>query len=422
MPNQPDSGSTLAGGTFTDTPPAVWSYWYDVDMLDSLGNEAREPVWFQVTVNSAGATPAISTFTATPSTVNGGATITYALTLSGAVPAGGASVSLSSSATSVIPNATLQMLAGATSGQTTVVARNPATSSPVTITATYGSSSKQATVTVNPNLATAYTLTVNSSNPSSGVGITVSPSDNNGLDAGTTGFALTYNQNTEVILTAPLVAAGEDFSSWSGCDLVLSTLCAVTMTANRTVTASYASTGSVDFGTVSIGQTSAVISLPLTFAGSGAAGSPIGLTQGAAGLDFAVASAGTCKAGTYFAGNSCTVNVTFTPKFVGNRNGAVVMKDSAGNILATAYIHGAGSGPQLSFLPGTQTALHSGFGSPVGVAVDGSGNIYVADSPNNAVYEVLAASGFTSVKSLGGHFKNPDGVAVDGSGNVFVAD
>ena len=79
---------------------------------------------------------------------------------------------------------------------------------------------------------------------------------------------------------------GEDFSSWSGCDLVFNTLCAVTMTANRTVTANYASTGSVDLGTVSIGQTSAVISLPITFTGSGTAGSPVGLTMGAAGLDF----------------------------------------------------------------------------------------------------------------------------------------
>ena len=77
--------------------------------------------------------------------------------------------------------------------------------------------------------------------------------------------------------------------------------------------------------------------------------------------------------------------MTFAPKFAGLRNGAVVLKDGGGDTIATAYIHGTGLGPQLSFLPGSQVTLHSGFGSPQGVAVDGSGNVYVADTANNAV-------------------------------------
>jgi hypothetical protein len=70
----------------------------------------------------------------------------------------------------------------------------------------------------------------------------------------------------------------------------------------------------------------------------------------------------------------------------------------------------------------TVNTLGSGFFNPAGVAVDGSGNVYVADFGNHAVKEILAAGGYTTVTTLGGGFGGPEGVAVDGAGNVFVAD
>jgi len=67
-----------------------------------------------------------------------------------------------------------------------------------------------------------------------------------------------------------------------------------------------------------------------------------------------------------------------------------------------------------------------GFNQPYGVAVDGSGNIYVADTDNNAVKEMLAVNGaipvVPTVRTLGSGFNYPVGVAVDGRGNVYVAD
>jgi len=66
--------------------------------------------------------------------------------------------------------------------------------------------------------------------------------------------------------------------------------------------------------------------------------------------------------------------------------------------------------------------LGSGFNNPFGVAVDGSGNVFVGDSRNNAVKEILALGGYTTVNTFGSGFNGPSGVAVDGSGNVFVAD
>ena len=69
------------------------------------------------------------------------------------------------------------------------------------------------------------------------------------------------------------------------------------------------------------------------------------------------------------------------------------------------------------------TTLGGGFNNPAGVAVDASGNVYVADIENNAVYEVPpGCTSVSCVKTLGGGFNGPQGVAVDASGNVYVAD
>ena len=69
---------------------------------------------------------------------------------------------------------------------------------------------KTATYTI--TAATAYTLTVASSNPASGVAISVSPADRNGATNGTTQFTRSYNSGTSVTLTAPATASGNTFS------------------------------------------------------------------------------------------------------------------------------------------------------------------------------------------------------------------
>ena len=182
-------------------------------------------------------------------------------------------------------------------------------------------------------------------------------------------------------------------------------------------------TASVDFGTVAIGQTSAAIPLIFTFDSGGVIGNPAVFTEGVAGLDFAAPGQNSCEQGmSYSAGTTCTMYVTFTPRLAGLRSGGVILTNGAGNTIATAYVHGIGSGPQVSFLPGSQSTLGSGFSFPIGVAVDGSGNVFVADASNDAVKEILAAGGYTTVNTLGSGFHQPFGVALDKSGNVFVAD
>jgi sugar lactone lactonase YvrE len=67
------------------------------------------------------------------------------------------------------------------------------------------------------------------------------------------------------------------------------------------------------------------------------------------------------------------------------------------------------------------TLVSSGLNQPLGVAVDGAGNVYVADYGDQAIKEWNAATQqVTTLVSSG--LSNPWGVAVDGSGNVYIAD
>ena len=66
------------------------------------------------------------------------------------------------------------------------------------------------------------------------------------------------------------------------------------------------------------------------------------------------------------------------------------------------------------------------FEQPQGVAVDSSGNVYVADTGNDRIQKFSSDGNFINMWGTtgngAGQFKYPQGVAVDSSGNVYVAD
>lgn len=90
------------------------------------------------------------------------------------------------------------------------------------------------------NHAPTATLMV-TSNPSSGVNITVTPNDNNGQGGGATTFTRTYNRNASVALSAPLTSGAANFQSWQrdGVNYSTNSNVSVVMDTNHTMTAVY---------------------------------------------------------------------------------------------------------------------------------------------------------------------------------------
>ncbi len=110
---------------------------------------------------------------------------------------------------------------------------------------------------------------------------------------------------------------------------------------------------------------------------------------------------------------------------------AGVAVDGSGNLYVADT--GAGAVRKVS-AAGVVTTLASGLNGPSGIAVDGAGNVYVADTLNHVVRSVSAAGAVSIVAGAAGvsgsadgtgpaaRFYGPQGLAVDGSGNLFVAD
>jgi len=194
--------------------------------------------------------------------------------------------------------------------------------------------------------------------------------------------------------------------------------------ADETYTIDIPSVSSGSFGLVPVGTQSSPLTITFTIPNAGTIGAPEVLTQGSPGLDFADAGTGTCTTnGTshhYLAGATCTMIVTFKPLYAGSRNGAIVLVDGNGNPIAILYLLGVGSGPQVTYYPASaQNTLAIGaFTSAGGIAIDGAGDVFVAQQNNGDVEEILAGSG--TVVDLTGVPNNASGVALDGAGNLFV--
>jgi len=190
------------------------------------------------------------------------------------------------------------------------------------------------------------------------------------------------------------------------------------------------------FGPISLSGASstATVTVPITAAGT--IGTISVGTQGAPNLDFRPSAGGSCIVNRlYAAGRTCTVNVTFTPKFAGTRAGAVVLYDRGGNVMGTVFVAGTGVGPQI-YYPGNAEITPSVSGGryfsrsvymdPNALAVDGRGNIFYANSgyaPNDIFKLTPTAPGSTSyiASSVDATLLNPLAVAVDGAGNVYAS-
>jgi len=114
--------------------------------------------------------PTLASLGLNPSSVTGGNSSTGTVTLSGAAPAGGATVALSSSNGAARVPSSVAVVAGATSATFTVSTSAVAASSAVTISAAYGGVTRSASLTVAPAPPPPATLSSLTLNPANVIG------------------------------------------------------------------------------------------------------------------------------------------------------------------------------------------------------------------------------------------------------------
>lgn len=220
--------------------------------------------------------------------------------------------------------------------------------------------------------------------------------------------------------------------------------------------ASGAKAQSLSFGSQPVGVTAGEENVTVAAQAAGTVSGVEVLTLGVSGLDFAPGiGAMSCGAATLSVGDTCIESVMFTPAYPGLRVGAVVVLDADGNVLGKTYLSGTGlgglgvftsgnilpvagdgvsTGPVLDGNPATSASLDL----PAGIALDGAGNMYIADQGHNRIRRVDAVTGIISTlagNGTAGYAGNglvstdpsvrvnaPAGVTLDGAGNVYIAD
>lgn len=268
--------------------------------------------------------------------------------------------------------------------------------------------------------------------------------------------------NNRVVEVPRAVPGGQQFTILSG---IASNAIAADEAGNLFVTNTNTnqllktSTISANFGSVNTCSSHCGETITLTYAvtASGNLGEIGTLNQGSSqtGLDFDLVTT-TCPS-SLTAGSTCTISVNFSPKYSGLRSGVLQITRPDGSLAASTMLHGVGQGPQIAFDPatpqnvaslaspngvamdaagdlfivstqdlievpansgGSQNVLYSGLSEGTAVAVDGAGNLIVADMGNTQVLKITP-SGSASTVATG---VCPYGIAVDGVGNVFIPD
>jgi sugar lactone lactonase YvrE len=178
--------------------------------------------------------------------------------------------------------------------------------------------------------------------------------------------------------------------------------------------------GYLSLGASNIGATTGAQQFSLYFTAPETFGSFSVLGGSASASPFAV-STNACTAGqSYAAGDYCNVSITYKATAAGPQSGVLSALNASKQLLGEAALSGAGTGPGLNVDPGTIGAIGSGWTSPSAIAVDASGNTFVADSATGEIYRT-APGGSTPVVVANG-FNTPTAVTVDGADNLYVGD
>jgi sugar lactone lactonase YvrE len=155
---------------------------------------------------------------------------------------------------------------------------------------------------------------------------------------------------------------------------------------------------------------------------------PAGLVSTIAGTAGIPGSAdGTGAAARFFNPNGVSLDSTGN-LYVADLGNSSLRKITSSGVVTTI----AGSGQIIGAANGIGAAAT--FENPSGVAVDGSGNVFIADSGNHIIRKITSAGVVTTLAGTAGNmgaadgtgsaasFISPTGIAVDGASNIYVAD
>ena len=108
---------------------------------------------------------------------------------------------------------------------------------------------------------------------------------------------------------------------------------------------------------------------------------------------------------------------------------AINIAHNPGSGIAALYGLASGTppfGPTLTAQPGefsiSLTFTRGGLNNPFGIAIDGTGAVWVANYRGNSITELSSSGAFLSGSSgyTGGGLNYPDGIAIDGSGSAWI--
>jgi hypothetical protein len=416
------SGSTV---TVSGTPTAAPGTYGNVSItvVDAAGALATRT--FSITINPA---PALGTLAPTQWTVG-------ASGYTGAIPLSGGTGALTVSAQSNLPPG----LSAAVSGSNVVFTGTP------TAAGTY--SNAQVTVRDSSGATSTGTFSI-TVNPAPALGALSSSAWTVGQPGFSSTLTVSGGTGSDSSLTSSNLPAGLT-ASLSGSTITVSGTPTTAGTYGNVTLSVKDATGAAGSGTFTITINVAPTLGTLTPAQwtDGVPGYPGAIPVSGGTGAFTVSAQSNLPAGLSATVTGASVTFTGTPTTAGTfANAQLTVKDAAGaTVSGTFAITINNPGPIITALAGTGTAGYSGDGgaataaqlsSPSAVAVDGSGNVFIADSANNVIREVVKATGniiTVAGKGVAGYsgdngpataaqLYHPEDVAVGANGNLFIAD
>jgi hypothetical protein len=193
----------------------------------------------------------------------------------------------------------------------------------------------------------------------------------------------------------------------------------------------------VDVGNINVGATGSPVQFNIEFNDATTLRGFRVVTQGDVSQELTQSTGGTCVNGKHtnlglggptisnFFPYTCVENFSGTPTYPGLRTSALQVEGANTTILASLPVYQTGfAGAEITY-PLNESTTATGLQVPQGVAISGlNQKVYVADRQAGKVYslEGLGGSTLTHVSTGTIGLSAPTGLALDGAGNLFIAD